>query len=90
MLPTIGSPLGPGGYGGRLEAHFFRVRARTIAVMATAKAGPAHFSRIDMTAVDGEEEKSESLVRVAKERSSKGNGAALANSPPSQRRAARG
>ena len=67
MLPIIGRPFGPGGYGGRVEVHFFRAAARTIAVTATAKAGPASFSKTDMTVEGWNGEKSEGLARVLKE-----------------------
>ena len=75
MLPMIGRPLGPGGYGGCVGVHFFRARARIIAVTATAKVGPANFSRTDMTVVGWDGEKSECLGRTLKERPSQGNAA---------------
>ena len=40
-------PLGPGGYGGRLEDHFFFTIARIIAVVTTAIAIPAYLSEMD-------------------------------------------
>jgi hypothetical protein len=48
MFPIIGNPFGPGGYGGRFEAHLLRTTARTIAVATAAKPGPRYFSGLDM------------------------------------------
>ena len=73
----IGSPFGPGGYGGRVEAHFFRARAMTITVTVTAKAEPVYFSRAGITVVGWDGDKSERLVRVLKERAGKKNAACL-------------
>ena len=38
----IGSPFGPGRYGGRLEVSFFLATTKTITVTTTAKAGPGY------------------------------------------------
>ena len=49
-----GYPLGPGGYGRRAGVHFLRATARAIAVVTTAKAGPAYFSDVDKDMEDSE------------------------------------
>ena len=57
-FPTMGYPLGPGGYGRRAErAHFFHTIARETAAVTIAKAEPACFSDVDKNMVDSREQR---------------------------------
>lgn len=52
----IGSPFGPGGYGGRLEVNLIRATAKTITVATMAKAGPGYLSKMDVDMMDRSEQ----------------------------------